>query len=150
MIKFNKIQPDDKDYFLELNNAPETVHQMEHGQTFSEYQFKLIVLGNQNMEWYVIRDTEIEQDVGLFTVYARNNRIHLGIIIDPNFRRQGYARLAFETYLEMTDKNGYDTYLGVFLSNPAINLYKELGYKQLPGYKTIRGRKFLTMVRRAK
>jgi GNAT superfamily N-acetyltransferase len=149
MIKFNKIQPEDKDYFLELNNAPETVYQMEHGRKFSEQEFKLVLLGNVNTEWYIIRDTEIKQDVGLFTVYGKNNRVYLGIIIDPNFRKQGYARKAFETYLEMTDKAGYDTWLGCFQSNKAVKLYYDLGYVKVHGHKTIRGRKFITMVRRA-
>ena len=150
MIKFNKIQSNDKDYFLELNNDPDTVRQMEHLHIFTENDFNYLVKTKTNSEWYIVRDTRIEQDVGLFTVYMKNNKIYLGVIIDPHFRRQGYAKSTFTEYLNMTDKAGYDTYLGVFISNPAIKLYKQLGYKQLPGYKTIDKRKFVTMVRRAK
>ena len=52
---------------------------MEHGLKFDEQQFKLILTGRTNTEWYVIESHEkihknerrwIKNRVGLFTVYS--------------------------------------------------------------------------------
>ena len=66
----------------------------------------------------------------------------IGIDIHPNFRRKGYARLAYQKYLENTDYAD----LWVFEDNHAKKLYEELGFVETGQSGLRRGRKYLKMV----
>jgi RimJ/RimL family protein N-acetyltransferase len=131
---------------------------MQDDRKYTKEMFFMLI-DHPTIQWYVIEEHEkvhknerrwIKYNVGLWTVYALGDKVHLGIIIDSKYRGQGYSRKAFETYLEMTDATGYDTWLKCFVGNFATKMYKSLGYVKTMGHKTIRGRKFITMVRRHK
>ena len=66
----------------------------------------------------------------------------IGIDIHPNFRRKGYARLAYQKYLENTDYAD----LWVFEDNHAKKLYEELGFVETGEYETLRDRTYLKMI----
>jgi ribosomal protein S18 acetylase RimI-like enzyme len=66
----------------------------------------------------------------------------IGVDIHPNFRRKGYARLAYQKYLEDTDYAD----LWVFEDNHAKKLYEELGFVETGEYEMLRDRKYLKMI----
>ena len=79
--------------------------------------------------------------MGLNVGYIRTNGDEIGCDIHPNFRRKGYARMAYEIYLK--DKK-YAT-LKVFDDNFAKNLYKKLGFTSTGDSENIRGRNYIKM-----
>jgi hypothetical protein len=64
------------------------------------------------------------------------------LIINHNLSRKGYARLAYQKYLENTDYAD----LWVFEDNHAKKLYEELGFVETGENGLRRGRKYLKMV----
>ncbi|HWR54026.1 MAG TPA: GNAT family N-acetyltransferase [Bryobacteraceae bacterium] len=55
------------------------------------------------------------------------------IVIAPQFRGNGLGAGVLETYLEEADRSSRRARLQVALSNPAIRLYKRLGFEQVGG-----------------
>lgn len=87
--------------------------------------------------WLMIYN-ENSEEVG----YMRIDGDTIGCDIHPDFRRKGYARLAYQKYLEDTDYAD----LWVFEDNHAKKLYEELGFVETGEYETLRDRKYLQMI----
>jgi len=88
-------------------------------------------------KWLMIYN-ENNEEVG----YIRTNGDEIGCDIHPDFRRKGYARAAYQKYLEDTDYAD----LWVFEDNHAKKLYEELGFVETGEYETLRDRKYLKMI----
>ena len=73
--------------------------------------------------------------------YIRTNGDEVGCDIHPNFRKKGYAKMAYELYLQ--DKN-YAS-LWVFEDNFAVKLYKKLGFTSTENSKMVRKRNYIKM-----
>ena len=71
----------------------------------------------------------------------------IGCDINPNYRRQGYAKQTYEILLKSLYAKGYvNIWLDVFEKNiPAISLYRKLGFKPINS-RIVRGEKYITMV----
>ena len=74
--------------------------------------------------------------------YMRLEGDTIGCDIHPDFRRKGYARLAYQKYLEDTDY----AELFVFEDNHAKKLYEELGFIETGEYEILRERRYLKMI----
>jgi len=74
--------------------------------------------------------------------YMRIEGDTIGCDIHPDFRRKGYARLAYQKYLEDTDY----AELFVFEDNHAKKLYEELGFIETGEYEILRERRYLKMI----
>lgn len=145
MVVLQQISIEDYDYWIELNNDPENLHFMESDREFDNEDFRAI-LSSDLVKWYLIKELNDDLEyysVGLFTVYVRNSELYLGIIIDKNYRRQGFARKAFEDYLKYMDEAGIVTNLCYFTDNFAAKLYESLGYIPTGEKKIVRGREFI-------
>lgn len=151
MINLRKINKNDKDYFFKLNNNEDNAYWMRSDEGFTEWQFDAI-LKSTLVTWFVIYDIDKDykmKKVGLFTIYLYGKRLYLGIIIEDQYRRQGYARKTFKHYLEVTDKEKVDTWLSTFSDQPALEMYKSLGFEK-QSVEVIRGREHIHMKRRYK
>jgi RimJ/RimL family protein N-acetyltransferase len=151
MVVLQQISIEDYDYWIELNNDPENLHFMESDREFDNEDFRAI-LSSDLVKWYLIKELNDELEyynVGLFTVYVRNSELYLGIIIDKNYRRQGFARKAFMDYLKYMDEAGIATNLCYFTDNFAAKLYESLGYIHTGEKKVVRGREFIYARREA-
>jgi len=144
MITLTKIDIADREYFLRINNEEYALRWMECDRPYDDELF-FHILHYPLVTWYIIKDGR--KKVGLFTSYSVNNKLFAGIIIDEQHRRQGYARKAFEVYLRSTDSYPTDTYLSCFIDQPAIELYRELGYVETGDAKMVRGKEFIEMKR---
>lgn len=153
MITLRRLTPSDIGYFFEFVNAENSRKWMESENKYTEDDFALLMTTNV-VQWYTIHDSEIKNEdkrVGLFTSYGKDDRLYIGIIIDPKYRRKGYARMTFKYFLEVTDKMNIPTYLGCFKDQPAIKMYKEVGFKELKEERTkVRGKMWVTMKREKK
>lgn len=147
MIDLKPIQESDKDFFLETYNDDETLNNMESLIKVKPEWFPHI-MNSPNSLWMTIQKDK--SNVGLFNSFIKKDNIHFGIIVQKENRRQGVARKAIKKYLEFMDRDKVTSFLECFSDNPAINLYKELGYKQMREYRTIRNRKFIKMKRKLK
>lgn len=135
MIQLRKLEETDLEFLLEIRNDDSTRVNLENDNIFvldecQEWFQKT------NPNWFLILNSNNEK-VG----YLRTNNDEVGCDIHPNFRRQGFARMAYQEYLK--DKE-YAT-LWVFEDNFAINLYKELGFVENGENKVIRERNYLKM-----
>ena len=134
MVKLRPLNLNDLEFLLEVRNDDSTLHFLENNSKFtleeSKNWFK-----NTQPKWFII---EINKSpVG----YIRTNGDEVGCDIHPDFRKRGYARMAYEIYLK--DK-AYAS-LWVFEDNFAKNLYKELGFKANGKIMNIRGRNYIQM-----
>ena len=151
MINLRELNKYDKDYFFKLNNNDDNAYWMRSDSKFGEQEFKLI-LQSPLTTCFVIYDIDKNYDmkkVGLFTIYLYGKRLYLGIIIEDQYRRQGYARKTFKHYLEVTDKEKVDTWLSTFVDQPALEMYKSLGFEK-QSVEVIRGREHIHMKRASK
>ena len=135
MIFLNPLTKKDLSFLLEIRNDDTTRFNLENDNLFSleecEKWFK-----ETNPKWFIIL-SEHGEKVG----YLRTNGAEVGCDIHPNFRRQGYARMAYNEYLK--DKN-YAS-LWVFEDNFAKKLYESLGFKETGYNKLIRNKKYIHM-----
>ena len=126
----------DLPFLIEVRNDESTRSQLGNDSLFtledSTQWFK-----KEQPEWLLIINHNLTR-IG----YMRIDGDTIGIDIHPNFRRKGYARLAYQKYLEDTDYAD----LWVFEDNHAKKLYEELGFVETGEYETLRNRKYLKMI----
>ena len=134
MVNLRPLIENDLEFLLEVRNDNSTLQFLENNSKFtleeSKNWFK-----NTQPKWFIIEVNRLS--VG----YIRTNGDEIGCDIHPDFRRKGYARMAYEIYLK--DKN-YAS-LWVFEDNFAKDLYKKLGFTFNGNLKTIRNRNYLQM-----
>lgn len=126
----------DLPFLIEVRNDESTRSQLGNDSLFTLEDCKELFTKEQP-EWLLIINHNLTK-VG----YMRIDGDTIGIDIHPNFRRKGYARLAYQKYLENTDYAD----LWVFEDNHAKKLYEELGFVETGEYETLRDRKYLKMI----
>ena len=138
MIDLTPLKIEDLPFLLEVRNDPSTRENLEDNREFNlkecETWFKAT-----NPAWFLVKNEEGEK-VGYFRIKESD----IGCDIHPNHRRKGYARKAFEKYLEGAN---YAT-LWVFEDNFAKKFYESLGFKENGETKVIRDRSYTRMVYR--
>lgn len=125
---------DDLEFLLEVRNNESTRKYLKNDSVF-ELKQSIKWFKEVQPKWFIILNEE-NQKVG----YFRTDGDEIGCDIHPNFRRKGYARKAYKEYLK--DKTYAE--LDVFEDNFAINLYKEIGFKEVKNG-IVRGRKYIKM-----
>ena len=134
MVNLRALTKEDLEFLLEVRNDDSTLQFLENNSKFTLEESKSW-FENTQPKWFII-------EVNRFSVgYIRTNGDEVGCDIHPNFRRRGYARMAYELYLK--DKN-YAS-LWVFESNFAKNLYEKLGFIPTGDSKLIRGENYIKM-----
>ena len=131
-----KLTVDDLSFLLEVRNDESTRKFLENDSVFTYDDCKSWFESN-NPLWFIIEIDE--ESVG----YIRTNGDEVGCDIHPDFRKKGYARQAYNLYLE---NKKYAT-LWVFENNFAKKLYESLGFIEVVGeVKTIRNNNYIKMV----
>jgi hypothetical protein len=134
MVTLRPLTKEDLPFLLEVRNDYSTRNNLENNSIFTLEQCQTW-FDNLKSPWYII-------EINRFAVgYLRTNGDEIGCDIHPNFRRNGYAKMAYEIYLK--DKT-YAT-LWVFSDNFAKNLYLKLGFKETGEYGFVRGRNYIKM-----
>ena len=126
----------DLPFLIEVRNDESTRSQLGNDSLFTLEDSTQWFIKEQP-EWLLIINHNLTR-IG----YIRIDGDTIGIDIHPNFRRKGYARLAYQKYLEDTDYAD----LWVFEDNHAKKLYEELGFVETGEYETLRDRKYLKMI----
>lgn len=134
MIQLNPLTENDLPFLLEIRNDKSTNQFLENNSKFTLKQ-SIKWFRETQPKWFIIEINRMS--VG----YIRTNGDEVGCDIHPNFRRRGYAKMAYELYLK--DKN-YAS-LWVFEDNFAKNLYEKLGFIVNGNSKTIRDRSYIQM-----
>jgi RimJ/RimL family protein N-acetyltransferase len=147
MTNIRKAKQSDKRWFLKTYNPKENRYWLEDNQILRKEWYKSLITRVSSL-WFIIYNEEGER-VGLFNTFFKGNKYLFGIIISKQHRRKGYARDTIKDFLKITDKNKMDVYLECFSDNPAMKLYKKLGFQQTNTFKTVRGRKFVEMKRKS-
>ena len=134
MVTLRSLTKEDLPFLLEVRNDYSTRNNLENNSIFTLDQCQNW-FDNLKSPWYIIEVNRVS--VG----YLRTNEDEIGCDIHPNFRRKGYAKIAYELYLK--DK----TYasLWVFSDNFAKNLYLKLGFKETGEHGFVRGRSYIKM-----
>jgi hypothetical protein len=134
MVDLRPLTENDLPFLLEVRNDKSTRQFLENDSMFTLKESLKWFRDNQP-KWFVIKmDTT---SVG----YIRTNGDEVGCDIHPNFRKKGYAKMAYELYLQ--DKN-YAS-LWVFEDNFAVKLYKKLGFTSTENSKMVRKRNYIKM-----
>jgi hypothetical protein len=134
MINLRPLTENDLEFLLEVRNDNSTLQFLENDSKFTLKQ-SIKWFRETQPKWFIIEINRMS--VG----YIRTNGDEVGCDIHPNFRRRGYAKMAYELYLK--DKS-YAS-LWVFKDNFAKNLYEKLGF--IPNGKliTVRNRNYIQM-----
>ena len=135
----------DLPFLLEIRNDDSTRCNLENNSKFTLKE-SLEWFRQNKPKWYIIEAYKAVTEQKLIQMdsvgYFRTNGGEVGCDIHPNFRRRGYAKQAYETYLE--DKE-YAS-LWVFEDNFALDLYESLGFEKDGEFKVIRERKYVHMI----
>lgn len=135
MVNLRIMVEKDLPFLLEVRNDETTRNNLENNNVFTleecEKWFK-----NLKSNWYIIENEN--NKVG----YLRTNMDEVGCDIHPKYRKKGYARSAYNQYLNSVDSAS----LWVFDDNFAKNLYESLGFVENGEYKIIRKRKYIKMI----
>ena len=133
-VKLRPLTINDLSFLLETRNDDSTRFYLEDDSVFNLEEckewFKTLT-----SPWFIIEIDNVR--VG----YIRTKDNEMGCDIHPNFRKKGYARMAYNEYLKDKD---YVT-LKVFEDNFAKSLYLSLGFKKSGDEGLIRGRKYIKM-----
>ena len=135
MIELRPLTESDLEFLLEVRNDSTTRNNLEDNSVFTLEQCKVWFLST-NPKWYII------QNKGINIGYIRTNGNEIGCDIHPNYRRNGYAREAYNIILKEMDTAS----LWVFEDNFAKKLYLELGFKINGQERIIRNRKYIKMI----
>jgi hypothetical protein len=135
MVSLRPLIKTDIDFLLEVRNDPSTRSNLENNSIFTQEEgerwFQTL-----NSPWYIVMSD------GTPVGYIRTNGDEIGCDIHPNYRRNGYARQAYELILKEMGKAS----LWVFDDNFAKILYQNLGFKETGEQKIVRGRNYVKMI----
>jgi len=134
MVTLRPLLITDLSFLLEVRNHESTRVNLENDSTFTLNECEKW-FGSLKSPWYIIEINS--HKVG----YFRTNGDEVGCDIHPDYRRKGYAKIAYEIYLK--DKK-YAS-LWVFDDNFAKQLYLNLGFKPTRDTKFIRERLYIEM-----
>jgi RimJ/RimL family protein N-acetyltransferase len=134
MVTLRPLLITDLPFLLEVRNHESTRVNLENDSTFTLNECEKW-FGSLKFPWYIIEINN--HKVG----YFRTNEFEIGCDIHPDYRRKGYAKIAYEIYLK--DKK-YAS-LWVFDNNFAKQLYLNLGFKPTGNTKFIRERLYIQM-----
>ena len=134
MIKLRLLTENDLSFLLEVRNNESTRQFLEHDSKFTLKE-TLKWFRDDQPKWFIIEVNRTS--VG----YIRTNGDEVGCDIHPNFRRRGYAKMAYELYLQDKDYAS----LWVFEDNFAIKLYKKLGFIPTGNSRIVRDRNYIKM-----
>ena len=134
-MKLIQLTEDYLEFLLEVRNHESTRQFLENDSIFNIEQCKNW-FKNLTYPWYIILvdDTPVG--------YIRTNNNEIGCDIHPNYRRKGYANMAYQKIME----NMNTASLWVFEDNFAKKLYLNLGFIETGEYNIIRDRKYIRMV----
>ena len=134
-MKLRKLEMKDLNFLLEVRNNDSTRKFLENDSIFT-YDECLNWFKTNNPLWYIIEVND--KPVG----YIRTNGEDVGCDIHPDFRRMGFAKMAYQEYL----KDKKNASLWVFEDNFAKKLYEKLGFKNSGLTKIIKNRDYIHMV----
>ena len=138
MITIKSLKERDLPFLLEVRNDNTTRKFLENDSIFTLDECKEW-FNKTKPEWFIILNENSEK-VG----YLRTNNDEIGCDIHPNFRRNGYARMAYEEFL----KDKTFSSLWVFEDNFAKKLYEQLGFVENGEKKIVRDRSYIKMIRK--
>ena len=134
MINLRPLTENDLSFLLEVRNNKSTRQFLEHDSKFTLKE-ALKWFRDGQPEWFII---EINRTpVG----YIRTNGDEVGCDIHPDFRKKGYAKMAYELYLQDKDYAS----LWVFEDNFAVKLYEKLGFIPTGNSRIVRDRNYIKM-----
>ena len=134
MVTLRPLLITDLPFLLEVRNHESTRINLENDSMFTLNECEKW-FGSLKSPWYIIEINNYK--VG----YFRTNGDEVGCDIHPDYRKRGYAKIAYEIYLK--DKK-YAS-LWVFDNNFAKQLYLNLGFKPTGNTKFIRERLYIHM-----
>ena len=134
MIYLKSLTESDLPFLLEIRNDDSTRCNLENNSKFTLKE-SLEWFRQNKPKWYII----LHQ--GVPVGYIRTSGDEVGCDVHPNFRRRGYAKMAYETYLKNKDYAS----LWVFEDNFAKEFYEKLGFYTTWKSKIIRERKYIKM-----
>ena len=134
MVTLRPLLITDLPFLLEVRNHESTRVNLENDSTFTLNECEKW-FGSLNSPWYIIEINN--HKVG----YFRTNGFEIGCDIHPDYRKKGYAKIAYEIYLK--DKK-YAS-LWVFDNNFEKQLYLNLGFKVTGNTKFIIKRLYIKM-----
>ena len=134
MVTLKPLTENDLPFLLEVRNDESTRQFLEHDSKFTLKEV-LKWFRSSQPEWFII---EINRTpIG----YIRTNGDEVGCDIHPNFRRRGYAKMAYQLYLQDKDYAS----LWVFEDNFAVKLYEKLGFTPTGNSRIVRDRNYIKM-----
>jgi len=136
MIGLRPLTNLDLEFLLEVRNDLTTRNNLENDSIFTLEQCSEWYLSTKP-KWYIITNEHFES-VG----YLRTNGDEVGCDIHPSYRKNGYARAAYNEYL----KDKTQACLWVFEDNFAKKLYESLGFLETGKSKKIRNRNYIHMI----
>ena len=152
-MTFKPLTKEDLPFYIEVHNHPSTLKYLGDDKFITLKEAEKWFSGYKNM-WYVISKDE---KVGIFKTLqpfdimdglCLKRWVEIGCDIHPDYRRRGYAREAYKIVLDKLDDIGAKSFLRCFFDNPALSLYKELGFEvNEKETKIIYNRKYIKMTR---
>ena len=134
MVSLIQLTENDLPFLLEIRNDESTRQFLENDSVFTLKESLKWFRDNQP-KWFIIEVNKTS--VG----YIRTHNDEVGCDIHPNFRKKGYAKMAYELYLQDKDYAS----LWVFEDNFAVKLYEKLGFTSTENFKMIRKRNYIKM-----
>mgnify|MGYP001285817022 CR=1 FL=1 len=144
-LEIRKMIFDDLVFVNNVRNSKLTRHMLEDSREISLEETERWFL-SKNPEWFVIESND--QPVGYIRTSDNTGKsICIGCDIDPDQRRKGFAKKAYEKFISNLYAKGFvNIWLDVFRENePALNLYRKLGFFEI-GSRSVRSKEYVTMV----
>tara|TARA_B110000090_G_C13352924_1_gene435588 strand:+ start:646 stop:1065 length:420 start_codon:yes stop_codon:yes gene_type:complete len=124
----------DLSFLLEVRNDESTRQFLEHDSKFTLKE-ALKWFRDGQPEWFIVEVNRMP--VG----YIRTLDDEVGCDIHPDFRKKGYAKMAYKLYLQDKDYAS----LWVFEDNFAVKLYEKLGFTPTGNSRIVRDRNYIKM-----
>ena len=134
MVSLIQLTENDLPFLLEVRNDESTRQFLENDSKFTLKESLKWFRDNQP-KWFIIEVNKTS--VG----YIRTLGNEVGCDIHPNFRKKGYAKMAYELYLQDKDYAS----LWVFEDNFAVKLYEKLGFTSTGDSRIVRKRNYIKM-----